>query len=339
MRSHRPPPDKAMTSTLAIILVLQIAVPILLLAWQALGRDMHIVSWSLKHAAIWSYIYATSIAGLWLLVPWYVPHVLMVISLSLAARTLPGAFRSWMSQGNYRGWLTLSLRSGLAIVAVGTLWMALQGRTPPSGTLVDLAFPLRSGHYYIANGGSTPLMNAHVELLSADRARAYRGASYGIDVLGLSALGNRASGLAPRDPAQYVIFGDAIYAPCEGVVIRVEDWLPDLAPPQTDRAHMPGNFVMLECGDAGDVHVLLAHMRSGSVRVHPGDYVTVDNQLGEVGNSGNSDEPHLHVHAQRPGRIWDLFSGDPLPVRFDGRYLVRNDRVTKWNEAPDIIDD
>ncbi len=145
--------------------------------------------------------------------------------------------------------------------------------------------------------------------------------------------------MLPHDPAQYAIFGDAIYAPCEGVVIRVDDWLPDLAPPQVDRAHMPGNFVMLECGDAGEVHVLLGHMRSGSVRVHPGDYVTVDNQLGEVGNSGNSDEPHLHVHAQRPGQIWDLFSGDPLPIRFDGRYFVRNDRVTNWEARPDIIDD
>jgi hypothetical protein len=275
----------------------------------------------------------------WLLLPWYVPHVLMVISISLAARTLAAAFKLWRPPDNYPQWLALSARGALVVASVCTLWLALQGRTPPAGTIIDLTFPLRSGHYYIANGGSTPLVNAHVELLSGDRARAYRGASYGIDILGLSALGNRARGLAPRDPAQYAIFGDAIYAPCEGVVIRVEDWLPDLAPPQVDRAHMPGNFVILECGDAGDVHVLLGHMRSGSVTVHPGDYVTTDNQLGEVGNSGNSDEPHLHVHAQRPGHLWDPFSGDPLPIRFEGRYLVRNDRVTKWADRPDTIDD
>lgn len=320
------------------MLVLQLAVPLALLAWQAFGRDAHIVSWGLKHAAIWSYIYATSVAGLWLVVPWYVPHVLMVISISLAARTLPGAFRLWRRPGSRRQWLALSARGASAIAGVCTLWLAIQGRTPPAGAMVDLALPLRSGHYYIANGGSTPLMNAHVELLRGDPVRAYRGAGYGLDILGLNALGNRARGLAPRDPSAYAIFGDAIYAPCEGVVIRVEDWLPDLAPPQVDRAHMPGNFVMLECGDAGDVHVLLGHMRSGSVRVHPGDYVTIGDQLGEVGNSGNSDEPHLHIHAQRPGEIWDLFSGDPLPIRFDGRYLVRNDRVMMWRR-PDIIDD
>ena len=67
----------------------------MLLGWQAAGRDTNIVSWCLKHVAVWSYIYATSIAGLWLLAPWYVPHVLKVISISLAARTLPGAFSLW----------------------------------------------------------------------------------------------------------------------------------------------------------------------------------------------------------------------------------------------------
>jgi hypothetical protein len=327
-----------MSSSLVIPLVLQIVVPFAILGWQAAGRDTSIVAWGLKHVAAWTYIYATSIAGLWLLVPWYVPHILMVLSISLAARTLPGAFRLWHPPENRRQWLALASRAGATVIGVATLWVAMHGRTPPSGTPVDLVFPLRSGHYYIANGGSTDLVNAHLKLLTGERFRPYRGASYGLDILGLNTLGNRASGLTPRDPAQYAIFGDAIYAPCEGVVVRAEDGLPDLAPPTVDREHMAGNFVLLECGDVGEFHVLLAHMRDGSVAVHPGDYVTTDSKLGNVGNSGNSDEPHLHVHAQRPGHIWDVFTGDPLPVTFNGRYLIRNDRLTVF-EALEEIDD
>jgi hypothetical protein len=76
-----------MSSSLVIPVVLQFAVPFALLGWQAAGRDRNIVAWGLKHVAAWTYIYATSIAGLWLLVPWYVPHILMVISISLAAHT------------------------------------------------------------------------------------------------------------------------------------------------------------------------------------------------------------------------------------------------------------
>ena len=97
--------------------------------------------------------------------------------------------------------------------------------------------------------------------------------------------------------------------------------------------------MLVECGEYGDFHVLLGHMRSGSVKVHPGDYVTTETLLGEVGNSGNSNEPHLHVHAQRPGRLWDPFAGEPLSIRFQGRYLVRNNRVRISVTDPEIIDD
>lgn len=321
------------------ILALQIVLPVVLLAWQMHGRDTSIVAWTLKHGAVWAYLYAMSLAGVWLVVPWYVPHALIVVSIAMAARTLPGAFRLWQRPDTARQWAALAGRGALAVACAGIVSLAAGSRTPPSADTIELTFPLRSGHYYIANGGSHALTNAHVRMLSSDRFRRYRGSSYGIDIVGLTAFGNRASGPAPRDPAQYRIFGDAIYAPCEGIVVRAEDGLPDMSPPDTDRAHMAGNFVMVECGDRGDYHVLLGHMHNSSVKVHPGDYVTTDTYLGEVGNSGNSDEPHLHIHAQRPGRIWDLFSGDPLPMRFTGRYLTRNDRITDFTAPAEIIDD
>jgi murein DD-endopeptidase MepM/ murein hydrolase activator NlpD len=46
--------------------------------------------------------------------------------------------------------------------------------------------------------------------------------------------------------------------------------------------------------------------------------------LGYVGNSGNTDEPHLHIHVQRPGPPSAPLSGEPRSVTFDGRFLVRN---------------
>jgi hypothetical protein len=52
--------------------------------------------------------------------------------------------------------------------------------------------------------------------------------------------------------------------------------------------------------------------------------------------SANSDEPHLHIHAQRPGHLWDPFIGDPLPMRVDGRYLVRNDRISTFSFDDEI---
>jgi murein DD-endopeptidase MepM/ murein hydrolase activator NlpD len=73
--------------------------------------------------------------------------------------------------------------------------------------------------------------------------------------------------------------------------------------------------------------VLLAHMRRGSVQVAGGERVSVGDPLGRVGNSGNTDEPHLHISAQRrrPGQA--LIGGDPVWVTIGGDFLVRNDRL------------
>lgn len=54
-----------------------------------------------------------------------------------------------------------------------------------------------------------------------------------------------------------------------------------------------GNHVIVDHGD--DVFSAYAHLRRGSVRVAVGDRVEPGDLLGEVGNSGNTTEPHLHV--------------------------------------------
>lgn len=55
-----------------------------------------------------------------------------------------------------------------------------------------------------------------------------------------------------------------------------------------------GNHVVLALRPSGP-YVLLAHLRSGSVRVAEGDQLASGDQVGECGNSGNSTQPHIHV--------------------------------------------
>jgi murein DD-endopeptidase MepM/ murein hydrolase activator NlpD len=299
--------------------VLQVAIPLALLVWQALSRERTALGWLLSTIIVFCYITATALSGLWLAFPSYLATAFVITSLAVSAARWPHPFR-FRLPARPGARLFLTIRGVAAVLTLGVVWASLVSRQPPDGHIVDLAFPLREGTYSIANGGSNRLTNAHIRTLDPRYAR-YRGQSYGVDIV-------------KGTPSE--IFGDLIYAPCEGSVVRVEDWLPDLTPPAVDRAHPPGNFVLVECDDA---HVLVGHMRSGSVRVHPGDYVTTDTTLGEVGNSGNSDQPHLHIHAQRPGRPWDPFIGDPLPIRLDGRYLARNNRFTKIGPLPaDEID-
>lgn len=94
----------------------------------------------------------------------------------------------------------------------------------------------------------------------------------------------------------YYGFGREIHAVADGTVIAAMDGLPDIemiysAPPATIET-LPGNNVIVDIGD--NKYACYAHMVNGSVRVKAGDTVKEGQVLGLMGNSGNSDLPHLH---------------------------------------------
>ena len=102
------------------------------------------------------------------------------------------------------------------------------------------------------------------------------------------------------------------------MVLSVFDRLPDMPPSGSPESSVAaGNHVVVNCGG---VHVLLAHMMSGSIVVKSEDSVKVGKFLGRVGNSGDSSEPHLHVHAGTE-------EGECLPMLFGGKFLARNSVV------------
>jgi murein DD-endopeptidase MepM/ murein hydrolase activator NlpD len=200
----------------------------------------------------------------------------------------------------------------------------LTGRHAPQGA-VDLSFPLRNGTYVVVNGGGNELINAHYGTMKGERFLPWRGQSYGVDIEKLNRYGLRAHGILPKQLTAYEIFGEPLYAPCAGEVIVALDGVDEMTPPQMDRQHMAGNHTILRCGSAW---VVLGHLQKGSVQVGTGQRVARGHRLGRVGNTGNTGEPHLHIHAQRPGTGKDPLSGEPLPIRFDQRYPVRNTRIT-----------
>ena len=78
---------------------------------------------------------------------------------------------------------------------------------------------------------------------------------------------------------------------------------------------------MLACGG---VKVVLAHLKQGSVAVTPDMRVNQGSVLGQVGNSGNTSQPHLHLHAERDGEPGQILTGEGVPIGLGGRFLVRN---------------
>jgi murein DD-endopeptidase MepM/ murein hydrolase activator NlpD len=79
-------------------------------------------------------------------------------------------------------------------------------------------------------------------------------------------------------------------------VVDVLDSLPDnefiYSPPPATFETAAGNYVIVDIGNKK--YACYAHMVPGSVRVKKGDTVREGQVLGRMGNSGNSDLPHLH---------------------------------------------
>jgi murein DD-endopeptidase MepM/ murein hydrolase activator NlpD len=107
-----------------------------------------------------------------------------------------------------------------------------------------------------------------------------------------------------------------ILAPCDGMIVHMEERQPDApsAQPQRSRARPFGNYVSVET-PAG--YVIVAHLRQGSVTVRVGESVRAGDEIGRCGNSGTTRRAHLHVHAQNQPSQVD--SAQAVPIAFVNR--------------------
>lgn len=294
------------------VLVGHIFLPMSLLShvWRAMNADR--LTWLAALFVAAGYLAFLYVAGAWSWFGSLYRHLLPGLLVLAALTTCPGGRAQPLPTPLVSGELLLQAVLGTLFAALTVL--ALRGRKPRTPTL-DLVFPLRGGTFHVGQGGASRLVNYHFPHPSQ---------RYALDFLALNGLGLRARGIYPRQPERYAIWGAEVVSPCAGVVAAAVDGLPDLSPPDRDAENRAGNYVAIE---SEGVTVYLAHLMRNSMTVQVGDRVVAGQLLGRVGNSGNTTEPHLHIHAES-GAYPGKFSGMPgLPLRFGGRFLVRNDRV------------
>ncbi|MBW3227858.1 M23 family metallopeptidase [Marinobacter adhaerens] len=311
-----------------MVMLTQIVLPVVLLVWLARFPARGGLVLGVQALSVASVLVGLGLAALWVMPPFWVPYLYYGGFLFIVVRHLwNGRFQRdglWQVSAGQ----TLLVLLGFALGCLGgyMAYMAYQGRALPAVETVDIAPPFGPGTYLVAHGGSNAMVNVHLKTLDTalERFRPWRGQSRALDIFRISPLGIHKHGWLPSDPARYTTFGTPVLAPCDGEIAKVVDGLEDMPVPVMDREHMAGNYVAINCGQ---FFVILAHLRKGSVSVSAGDRVDVGGFLGEMGNSGNSSEPHLHVHAQRGLPEQAAFGGEPLALTVDDAFPVRNDRI------------
>jgi murein DD-endopeptidase MepM/ murein hydrolase activator NlpD len=135
-----------------------------------------------------------------------------------------------------------------------------------------------------------------------------------------------------------------VFASAAGRVVEVVDNLPDQVPgqlpPGISAADAAGNHVIVDIGRGR--FTLYAHLIPGSAAVTEGQVVQQGDLLGRLGNSGNTDAPHLHFQVMNRPSALDA-NGLPFVFRrmeLRGRFAGTLDQLntTAFSGAPLQID-
>ena len=204
-------------------------------------------------------------------------------------------------------WLLLTLIPKREINQVWTAMMAaaalvvgglLALRLLPQPSPIELGAPI-AGEVIVGQGGRSPVDNHHWLVTSQRHA---------LDLLVVQDGTVMVEG-ALEGPGATAGFGKPILAPLDGTVVTASDGASD---DKMDPTKPWGNHVVI---DDGKGHfVAIAHLKHGSVRVAAGDAVTAGAPIGELGNSGNSSMPHLHIQVQDRAELDG--SARTIPMRF-----------------------
>jgi hypothetical protein len=115
----------------------------------------------------------------------------------------------------------------------------------------------------------------------------------------------------------YPTYGQELLAVADGIIVDIKNDIPDNVPEQIDvkitRETVCGNYLILDIGN--DIYAVYAHLIPNSFKVTAGERVTKGQVVGLLGNSGNSDGPHLHFHLETKSPM--VLGGEGIPYHFE----------------------
>jgi len=190
-----------------------------------------------------------------------------------------------------------------------------------AGTPRVISPPLRGNSWVALNGCCDPGWPHRDAILPADM-KLNNSQRFAIDWKRTDDQGNFYTGDKTKNES-YVDYGSPVYAVADGTVTSTEDNMDANAPgilPASDPVLAPkltvenidGNHIVMDIG--GGVYAMYAHFLKGSLLVKTGDKVKKGQQIAQLGNTGNSNAPHLHFQLMNGP---SLLEADGLPYLLD----------------------
>jgi hypothetical protein len=169
---------------------------------------------------------------------------------------------------------------------------------------IRLVPPLK-GPGWVNGNGCCGIVTPHRWALQPIFGRQQPPEQFAIDFVRVGADGKLYDGDIAR-LASWPYFGAEVVAAGAGTVVEVVDGMaegtPGASPPGVTAESAAGNHVIVDMGESR--FAMYAHLQPGSLAVKVGDAVAAGQRLGLLGNTGNSDGPHLHFQVMdRPSPL------------------------------------
>lgn len=192
----------------------------------------------------------------------------------------------------------------------------------------DLSIPLK-GKLFVLDGSDLYSNHRRFDInnpLAKDLLDAHTNPEmFAVDFSIVDSRGEAYSGDGENN-VNYSMFGETVYAPAAGKVLKVNNHFEDNKPGtlafkiqdvKTNKDLVPGNCVVID--HLNGEYSFLVHLKKGSVTVKEGDPVKKGQPIGQVGNSGSSMYAHLHYQV---GDKPDYTNCNSLPIYFHNYSLI-----------------
>ena len=131
----------------------------------------------------------------------------------------------------------------------------------------------------------------------------------------------------PCDLNKYAIYSDTIFNTCDGKIVKLKDGQDNAPLGVADILNPRSNSIVLEYENN---LIVMCHMLKNSIILSKGDIVKKGQPIARVVYSGHTTQPHLHIHAILVTDTSKIIQGgNEIPIYFDGKFPIRNDRIKK----------